>query len=95
MLSDHYNLQLIQYFFLLQWVPRESAAPISHATFSCDSQLIYAGFLDATVCVLTAGHLHMQCRIIPSAYLSPNMRYFLLPANLFIALILRYFAIHY
>ncbi|KAK6153757.1 hypothetical protein DH2020_013396 [Rehmannia glutinosa] len=29
-----------------QWVPRESAAPISHATFSCDSQLVYASFLD-------------------------------------------------
>ncbi|PHU24123.1 Topless-related protein 4 [Capsicum chinense] len=58
---------------LKQWVPRESAAPISHATFSCDSQLIYASFLDATLCVFTAGHLHMRCRIIPSAYLSPSI----------------------
>ncbi|KAK6795582.1 hypothetical protein RDI58_009036 [Solanum bulbocastanum] len=52
-----------------QWVPHESDAPISHATYSCDSQLIYASFLDATVCVFTAGNLHMQCCIIPSAYL--------------------------
>ncbi|XP_055825437.1 protein TOPLESS-like isoform X2 [Solanum dulcamara] len=58
---------------LKQWVPRGHAAPISHVTFSCDSQLIYASFLDATVCVFTAGHLHMQCRIIPSAYLSPSI----------------------
>ncbi|CAN4088548.1 unnamed protein product [Withania somnifera] len=58
---------------LKQWVPRESAAPISHATFSCDSQLIYASFLDATLCVFTAGHLHMRCRIVPSAYLSPSI----------------------
>ncbi|KAH0688342.1 hypothetical protein KY285_017933 [Solanum tuberosum] len=56
-----------------QWVPRESDAPISHATYSCDSQLIYTSFLDATVCVFTAGNLHMQCCIIPSAYLSPGI----------------------
>ncbi|KAG5618713.1 hypothetical protein H5410_018537 [Solanum commersonii] len=32
-----------------QWVPHESDTPISHATYSCDSLLIYASFLDATV----------------------------------------------
>ncbi|KAK4395368.1 protein TOPLESS [Sesamum angolense] len=57
-----------------QWVPRESAAPISHATFSCDSQLVYASFLDATVCIFTAAHLRLRCRINPSAYLSPGVR---------------------
>ncbi|KVH99119.1 CTLH, C-terminal LisH motif-containing protein [Cynara cardunculus var. scolymus] len=41
-----------------QWLARESSAPISHAMFSCDSQLVYASFLDATVCVFTASHLH-------------------------------------
>lgn len=56
---------------LKQWLPRDSAAPVSHATFSCDSQLVYASFLDASVCVFTAAHLHMRCRINPSAYL-PN-----------------------
>ncbi|XP_011073378.1 protein TOPLESS [Sesamum indicum] len=56
-----------------QWVPRESAAPISHATFSCDSQLVYASFLDATVCIFTAAHLRLRCRINPSAYLSPGV----------------------
>lgn len=54
-----------------QWLPRESGAPISHATFSCDSQLVYASFLDAAVCVFTANQLQMRCRINPPAYL-PN-----------------------
>ncbi|WOH05518.1 hypothetical protein DCAR_0624935 [Daucus carota subsp. sativus] len=56
-----------------QWVPRESAAPISHATFSCDSQLVYASFLDASLCIFTATHLRLRCRISPLAYLSPNV----------------------
>ncbi|XP_051147606.1 topless-related protein 1-like [Andrographis paniculata] len=52
-----------------QWGPRESSAPISHATFSCDSQMVYASFLDGTVCVFTASQLRLRCRINPSAYL--------------------------
>ncbi|XP_059644318.1 protein TOPLESS isoform X2 [Cornus florida] len=56
-----------------QWVPRESAAPISHATFSCDSQLVYASFLDASVCVFTAANLRLRCRINPSTYLSSSV----------------------
>ncbi|GFZ11859.1 transducin family protein [Actinidia rufa] len=56
-----------------QWVPRESTAPISHAVFSCDSQLVYASFLDATVCVFTAANLRLRCRISPPAYLSPSV----------------------
>ncbi|KAL8117382.1 protein TOPLESS-like [Apium graveolens] len=58
---------------LKQWVPRESAAPISHATFSCDSQLVYASFLDASVCIFSAAHLHLRCRISPVAYLPHNV----------------------
>lgn len=52
-----------------QWLPRESAAPISHAMFSCDSHLVYASFLDATVCVYSSANLRLRCRINPSAYL--------------------------
>lgn len=59
---------------LLQQWARESGAPISHATFSCDSQLVYASFLDATVCIFTASHLRLRCRINPAAYLSPSVR---------------------
>ncbi|PON51665.1 Topless-like WD40 repeat containing protein [Parasponia andersonii] len=56
-----------------QWIPRESSASISHATFSCDSQLVYACFLDATVCVFSAANLRLRCRINPSAYLPANI----------------------
>ncbi|KAG8656222.1 protein TOPLESS [Manihot esculenta] len=56
-----------------QWVTRESSAPISHATFSCDSQLVYASFFDATVCVFSAQNLRLRCRISPSSYLPANV----------------------
>ncbi|VAI07630.1 unnamed protein product [Triticum turgidum subsp. durum] len=57
-----------------QWPPREtSAPPITHATFSCDSQLIYASFLDATVCIFSASSLRLQCRILPASYLPQNI----------------------
>ncbi|CAH9092059.1 unnamed protein product [Cuscuta epithymum] len=56
-----------------QWVQREAAAPISHATFSCDSQLVYASFLDASVCIFTAANLCLRCRIAPSAYIPPGL----------------------
>ncbi|XP_020110351.1 protein TPR3 isoform X1 [Ananas comosus] len=58
-----------------QWSVRENAAPISHATFSCDSQLVYASFLDATVCIFNASHLRLRCRVLPAAYLPPNVRF--------------------
>ncbi|KAL8138632.1 hypothetical protein V2J09_004633, partial [Rumex salicifolius] len=56
-----------------QWPVRENSAPISHATFSCDSQLVYACFLDATVCVFSASNLRLRCRICSSAYLPANV----------------------
>ncbi|XP_031479971.1 topless-related protein 1-like [Nymphaea colorata] len=55
-----------------QWVPRESSAPISNATFSCDSQLVYASFLDSAICVFSATNLRLRCRINPAAYLPAN-----------------------
>ena len=58
----------------LQWVPPESAAPISHATFSCDSQLVYASLVDATICIFNAAHLRLRCRISRSAYLPSSVR---------------------
>ncbi|CAA7407500.1 unnamed protein product [Spirodela intermedia] len=56
-----------------QYIPRESSAPITNATFSCDSQLIYASFLDATVLIFSAPHLHLRCRVSPNAYLPANV----------------------
>lgn len=56
-----------------QWIPGEGCSPISHATFSCDSQLIYAGFVDATVCIFNAADFKLRCRINHAAYLPANV----------------------
>ncbi|KAL6334754.1 hypothetical protein AAG906_021413 [Vitis piasezkii] len=64
-----------------QWVQREAAAPISHATFSCDSLLVYASFLDATVCVFSAANLRLRCRINPTAYLPASVSVCFEPLN--------------
>ncbi|KAL4179676.1 hypothetical protein AMTRI_Chr13g88480 [Amborella trichopoda] len=58
---------------LKQWVPRESSAPITHATYSCDSQLIYTSFVDGSVGVFSAATLRLRCRINPTAYLPANL----------------------
>ncbi|KAL5769032.1 hypothetical protein ACOSQ2_015815 [Xanthoceras sorbifolium] len=57
---------------LKQFVPREASGPITHATYSCDSQSIYVAFEDGSVGVLTASTLRLRCRINPAAYLPPN-----------------------
>ncbi|XVE54456.1 hypothetical protein DITRI_Ditri03aG0082800 [Diplodiscus trichospermus] len=55
-----------------QWIPRDISGPITHATYSCDSQLIYVGFKDGTVGILDDSTMKMRCRINPDAYLPPN-----------------------
>ncbi|GAA0162511.1 hypothetical protein LIER_39425 [Lithospermum erythrorhizon] len=55
-----------------QWVPLESSGPITDATYSCDSQLIYASFEDGTIYVLTASALRLTCRIYSTSYLPSN-----------------------
>ncbi|EEF46923.1 WD-repeat protein, putative [Ricinus communis] len=57
-----------------QWVPGDST-PISHATFSCDSQIVYAGLVDGTVCLFDALHLELQCRIVSSVYRPPCLSF--------------------
>ncbi|KAI9083185.1 hypothetical protein K1719_034918 [Acacia pycnantha] len=57
---------------LKRWVPREVSGPITHATYSCDSQSIYVSFEDGSVGVLTASTLRLRCRIKQTAYLHPN-----------------------
>ncbi|KAI3463417.1 hypothetical protein Pfo_020080 [Paulownia fortunei] len=54
-----------------QWVPQESSAALTDATYSCDSQSIYATFEDGSVCVFTSPGLKLRCRINPTAYLPP------------------------
>ncbi|KAI4379481.1 hypothetical protein MLD38_005772 [Melastoma candidum] len=57
---------------LKQWVTREASGPITHATYSCDGQLIYVSFEDGSVGVLTASTLRFRCRINPAAYIPSN-----------------------
>ncbi|MFS7895927.1 putative transcription factor WD40-like family [Helianthus anomalus] len=57
---------------LKQWVPPETNGLITHATYSCDSQSIYASFEDGSVGILTASTLRLRCRIGSSSYLSTN-----------------------
>uniref|UniRef100_A0A2P2KPC5 Topless-related protein 4-like n=1 Tax=Rhizophora mucronata TaxID=61149 RepID=A0A2P2KPC5_RHIMU len=57
---------------LKQWFRREASGPITHATYSCDSQSIYVSFEDGSVGVLTASTLRLRCRINHTAYLPPN-----------------------
>ncbi|KAK8914551.1 Topless-related protein 1 [Platanthera zijinensis] len=51
---------------LKQWLPRDVS--VTHATYSCDSQMIYACFTDGSVSVFTST-LRLRCRISPMAYL--------------------------
>lgn len=54
-----------------QWVPRDSLpASVSNATYSCDSQLVYASFCDGSVGVFDAESLRPRCRLAPSVYLA-------------------------
>lgn len=58
---------------LLQWIPRDVS--VTHATYSCDSQMIYATFTDGSVSVFTSA-LRLRCRISPMAYLKTPPRFF-------------------
>lgn len=56
----------------LQWVPQDALpAPISYASYSCFSELVYASFCDGNIGVFDADNLRLRCRIAPSAYTSP------------------------
>ncbi|XVF35630.1 hypothetical protein REPUB_Repub18cG0162700 [Reevesia pubescens] len=65
---DIRNLEL-----LMQWAAGKASAPISHATLSCDSQLVYSSFLDGTVRIFRASNLQLQCQINPTAYLPSDI----------------------
>ncbi|XP_011036611.1 PREDICTED: topless-related protein 1-like [Populus euphratica] len=58
---------------LKQWIIGEFSAPISHATFSCDSQLVYASFVDGTLRIFGASNLQVRCQINPNAYLPSDV----------------------
>ncbi|WOL16003.1 protein TPR1-like isoform X1 [Canna indica] len=55
-----------------QWVPQDAlSAPISYASYSCNSQLVYASFSDGNIGVFDADNLRLRCRIAPLVYMSP------------------------
>ncbi|KAL2534036.1 Topless-related protein 4 [Abeliophyllum distichum] len=56
-----------------QWIPPESSAAITDATYSCDSQLVYASFEDGSVSVFTAMGLKLRCQISATAYLTSSL----------------------
>lgn len=51
-----------------QWNITGASSPISHATFSCDGQMVYASFMDGTLAIFD-DLLKLQRRIHPPAYL--------------------------
>lgn len=54
---------------ICQWVPQDnSSSPICYATYSCNSQLVYASFRDGNIGIFDAANLKMTCRISPSVY---------------------------
>ncbi|KAK6233238.1 hypothetical protein SCA6_003311 [Theobroma cacao] len=54
-----------------QWVSQDVLpAPTSYATYSCNSQSVYATFCDGNVGVFDADSLRLRCRIASSVYLS-------------------------
>jgi len=59
-----------------KWVPQEAlSSPITSASYSCNSQLVYASFTDGNIAVFDAESLRLRCRIAPSAYMpqpTPN-----------------------
>ncbi|CAJ2653964.1 unnamed protein product [Trifolium pratense] len=66
-LYDASKMELIR-----QWVPQESTTSISSATYSCNSQLVYAAFTDGSIGVFDADSLRLRCRIASSAYQSSS-----------------------
>nr|XP_048320871.1 topless-related protein 2 isoform X1 [Ziziphus jujuba var. spinosa] len=68
-LYDAYKTELLQ-----QWVPQDVlSAPLTCASYSLASQLVYATFADGNIGVFDADSLKLRCRIAPSAYLSQSL----------------------
>ncbi|KAK9279059.1 hypothetical protein L1049_012734 [Liquidambar formosana] len=63
---------------LKKLVLQESNHPITHATYSCDGQSIYASFKDGSVGVYVSSTLGLRCLINLAAYTQPDPRFILL-----------------
>uniref|UniRef100_A0A0D9UZ66 CTLH domain-containing protein n=1 Tax=Leersia perrieri TaxID=77586 RepID=A0A0D9UZ66_9ORYZ len=56
---------------IYQWIPQDAlSAPISHASYSRNSQLVFAAFTDGNVGIFDVENLRLRCRIAPPAYMS-------------------------
>ena len=59
-----------KYMTNVQWIPCDAmASSLTNATYSCDSQLVYASFVDGSVGVFDADSLRPRCRLASSVYL--------------------------
>ncbi|KAK4415399.1 Topless-related protein 1 [Sesamum alatum] len=56
-----------------QWTIANFCTRISHATYSCDSQWVYAAMRDGILLILGASDLAPRFEIDPSAYLPPRL----------------------
>lgn len=64
----------LNYSLRLQWVPQDAlSAPISCASYSCNSQLVFATFCDGNIGIFDADTLRLRCRVAPSAYLPQSV----------------------
>ncbi|XP_006644007.1 protein TPR1 isoform X1 [Oryza brachyantha] len=56
---------------IYQWIPQDAlSAPISHASYSRNSQLVFAAFTDGNIGIFDVENLRLRCRIAPPAYMS-------------------------
>ncbi|KAG6388102.1 hypothetical protein SASPL_153300 [Salvia splendens] len=56
-----------------QWTIANFCTHISHATYSCDSRVVYAAMRDGILLILGAGDLAPRLEIDPSSYLPPHL----------------------
>nr|XP_016500037.1 PREDICTED: topless-related protein 1-like [Nicotiana tabacum]XP_016500038.1 PREDICTED: topless-related protein 1-like [Nicotiana tabacum]XP_016500039.1 PREDICTED: topless-related protein 1-like [Nicotiana tabacum] len=62
-----------------QWIIKNFCARISHATFSCDCQWIYAVMKDGIVLILSASDLSPKFEIDPSTFLPSDFSAYVIP----------------
>ncbi|KAD3067943.1 hypothetical protein E3N88_35823 [Mikania micrantha] len=54
------------------WGPQQANGAITHAAYSCDSEIIYVAFEDGSIDILTASTLRLRCQLSLSSYLPSN-----------------------
>ncbi|XP_022637350.1 topless-related protein 2 [Vigna radiata var. radiata] len=62
---DAFRMELIQRWVAQEWL----IGSLSCATYSCNSQLVYAAFLDGNIGIFEGNTLKVKCRMASSAYL--------------------------